>query len=104
MAPTTRQVVLPSFSRFRDLQSSDDFFDRVESFCLAHSVSASTRLQIALATLGASAKLRFHFAGDFDTWEQLMEAFWKEFSAIDHMEHLKAEQKRTKYSQENSCT
>ncbi|KAL3211327.1 hypothetical protein MRX96_052065 [Rhipicephalus microplus] len=89
---------LPRYSSARDLQSPEEFFERLEN-CLVTGVAADQRLTLVVpAALEGGAKLWWQFVRVFDSWEQFTAAFRSEFSSIDAKCRLKAElEQRTQH-------
>lgn len=91
------------FARFGDLQSLEEFIDRLDSCCPLNGVKPEDRLtHIVPATLEGSAKLWFRFAGGFNDWPALIVAFQAEFVPIDLTKRLTVELcRRTQHPEEN---
>lgn len=102
-APRLAATHLPRYSGVRDLQSPEEFLERLENFCLVTGVAADKRLtHVVPAALEGGAKLWWRFVRGFDSWEQFTAAFRSEFSSIDAKRRLKAElEQRTQHSEEN---
>ncbi|CAN7947185.1 unnamed protein product [Ixodes pacificus] len=94
---------LAKFSGFSDLQSPEEFLERLENFCLVTGVAADKRLsQVVPAALEGSAKLWWRFVGDFASWDNFTSAFRAEFASIDAKRRLKDELRlRTQHPEEN---
>ncbi|KAH8033516.1 hypothetical protein HPB51_013437 [Rhipicephalus microplus] len=94
---------LPRYSGARDLQSPEEFLERLKKFCLATGVAADKRLtHVVPDALEADAKLWWRFVRGFDSWEQFTAAFRFEFSLIDAKRRLKAELEQcTQHPEEN---
>lgn len=102
-ATVTAPAAMPKFEGFRDLQSPQEFLDKVENFCVAADIPTGDRVRRVIATaLEGSAKLWYRFAGPFESWDGFAEAFKKEFASIDEKLRLKQElDERTQHPQEN---
>ncbi|KAL3203329.1 hypothetical protein MRX96_041945 [Rhipicephalus microplus] len=102
-APRLAAAHLPRYSGARDLQSPEEFLERLENFCLVTGVAADKRLtHVVPAALEGGAKLWWRFVRGFDSWEQFTAAFRSEFSSIDAKRRLKAElEQRTQHPEEN---
>lgn len=94
---------LPRYTGFRDLQSPEEFLERLETFCIVSGVSAEKRLShVVPAALEESAKLWWRFVGGFTEWDAFKSAFVSEFSSIDAKRRLKDElEQRTQHPEEN---
>lgn len=94
---------LPKYAGFSDLQSPEEFLERLENFCLITGVAADKRLsQVVPAALEGSAKLWWRFVGDFPAWDDFTSAFRAEFASIDAKRRLKDElRQRTQHPEEN---
>ncbi|KAH9371892.1 hypothetical protein HPB48_019336 [Haemaphysalis longicornis] len=99
----TAPAAMPKFEGFRDLQSPQEFLDKVENFCMAADIPTGDRVRRVIATaLKGSAKLRYCFAGTFESWDSFAEAFKKEFASVDEKLRLKQElDELTQHLQEN---
>ncbi|KAH8032159.1 hypothetical protein HPB51_023303 [Rhipicephalus microplus] len=83
-APWLAAAYLPRYSGARDLQSPEEFLERLENFCLVTGVAADKRLtHVVPAALEGGVKLWWRFVRGFDSWEQFTAAFRSEFSSID---------------------
>lgn len=93
----------PRYSGVRDLQSPEEFLERLENFCLVTGVAADKRLtQVVPAALEGGAKLWWRFVRGFESWEEFTAAFRSEFASIDAKRRLKAElEQRTQHPEEN---
>lgn len=93
----------PKFAGFGDLQSPDEFLDRLDSFCLLNGVKPGDRLtHVVPAALEGSAKLWFRFTEKFADWAAFAAAFRGEFAPIDVKKRLKEElRRRTQHPEEN---
>ncbi|KAL3178148.1 hypothetical protein MRX96_038668 [Rhipicephalus microplus] len=102
-APRLATAHLPRYSGARDLQSPEEFLERLENFCLVTGVAADKRLtHMVPAALEGGAKLWWRFVRGFNSWEQFTAAFRSEFSSIDAKRRLKAElEQRTQHLEEN---
>ncbi|KAL3196312.1 hypothetical protein MRX96_001653 [Rhipicephalus microplus] len=102
-APRLASAHLPRYSCARDLQSPEEFLERLENFCLVTGVNANKRLtHVVPAVLEGGAKLWWRFVRGFDSWEQFTAAFRSEFSSIDAKPRLKAELEQcTQHPEEN---
>ncbi|KAL3193620.1 hypothetical protein MRX96_016967 [Rhipicephalus microplus] len=102
-APRLAAAHLPRYSGARDLQSPEEFLERLENFCLVTGVAADKRLtHVVPAALEGGAKLWWRFVRGFDSWEQFIAAFRSEFSSIDAKRRLKAELEQcTQHLEEN---
>lgn len=102
-APRLAAAPLPRYSGVRDLQSPEEFLERLENFCLVAGVAADKRLtQVVPAALDGGAKLWWRFVRGFNSWEEFTAAFRAEFASIDAKRRLKAElEQRTQHPEEN---
>ncbi|CAN7940261.1 unnamed protein product [Ixodes hexagonus] len=89
--------------RFGDLQSPEEFVDRLNSFCLLNAIKPEDRVtHVVPAALEGSARLWFQFTGPFADWALFVAAFRKEFAPIDSKKRLKEELRRyTQHPEEN---
>ncbi|KAG0426063.1 hypothetical protein HPB47_026808 [Ixodes persulcatus] len=94
---------LSRFSGFADLQSPEEFIEKLESYCLIHGVKPEDRIsRVVPAVLDGSAKLWFRFAGEFTSWGSFVTAFHCQFALVDKKKRLKEElRKRTQHPEEN---
>ncbi|MDD9362562.1 MAG: hypothetical protein PV344_06540, partial [Anaplasma sp.] len=86
-----------------DLQSPEEFIDRLDSFCLLNGITPEDRLsRVVPAALESSAKLWFRFTENFADWQAFVTAFRREFAPIDFKKRLKEELSvRTQHPEEN---
>ncbi|KAL3189236.1 hypothetical protein MRX96_002908 [Rhipicephalus microplus] len=66
----------PRYSCVKDLQSPEEFLERLENFCLVTGVTADKRLtHVVPDALEGGAKLSWRFVRGFNSWEQFTSAF-----------------------------
>lgn len=66
---------------YRDLQSPEEFLERLETFCIISGAPEEKRLtHVTLAVLEVSGKLWWHFVGgstELDTFESATDPKWR---------------------------
>lgn len=88
----TTPAAVPKFEGFHDLQSLQEFLNKVENFCAAVDIPTGAHVRRVIATaLDRSTKLWYHFSGPFESWDPFTEGFKKELAPVDEKFCLKQE-------------